>query len=41
MNKIYDIGKDKTLLIVAHKLSIIEKCQKVYEINNNKLEERK
>jgi len=34
MDEIYDVSKDKTLIIIAHRLSTIERCEKVYKINN-------
>lgn len=32
MNEIYDVSADKTLLIIAHRLTTIERCDKVYKI---------
>ncbi len=37
MEEIYDISKDKTLIIIAHRLSTIDKCQKVYELRNGSI----
>jgi ATP-binding cassette, subfamily B, bacterial PglK len=37
MNEIYDIGKEKTLFIVAHRLSTIDRCNKVYCVKNQKI----
>lgn len=37
MNEIYEISKDKTLIIIAHRLSTINGCEKIYKIENNKL----
>ncbi|MDZ7817331.1 MAG: hypothetical protein U5K55_01405 [Aliarcobacter sp.] len=37
MNEIYDISKDKTLIIIAHRLSTITKCDKVYKLNNGQI----
>ena len=37
MNDIYNITKDKTLIIIAHRLSTIRKCDKVFELKDGKL----
>ena len=37
MNEIYDISKDKTLIIIAHRLSTLDKCEVIYKIENGKL----
>ncbi|MDD3324224.1 MAG: ABC transporter ATP-binding protein [Sulfurospirillaceae bacterium] len=37
MDEIYDISKDKTLIIIAHRLSTIKRCQKIYRIENGKI----
>lgn len=37
MDEIYEIAKDKTLIIIAHRLSTIKRCEKVYELSNGKL----
>ncbi|ADG94195.1 ABC transporter related protein [Arcobacter nitrofigilis DSM 7299] len=37
MDEIYNISKDKTLIIIAHRLSTIDRCEKVYRIENKKL----
>ncbi len=37
MNEIYEIGKDKTLIIVAHRHSTIINCDKIYIIENKKV----
>jgi ATP-binding cassette subfamily B protein len=37
MDSIYEVSKDKTLIIIAHRLSTIEGCDKVYEIKDGKL----
>ncbi len=34
MNEIYKISKDKTLIIIAHRLTTIEGCDKVYKLKN-------
>ena len=37
MREIYDISKDKTLIIIAHRLSTITNCNKIYEVKDKKL----
>lgn len=37
MNEIYEISKEKTLIIIAHRLSTIDRCEKVYKIENKSL----
>jgi ATP-binding cassette, subfamily B, bacterial PglK len=32
MNEIYEVAKDKTLLIIAHRLSTIERCERVIRL---------
>jgi len=34
MNNIYEAGSDKTLIIIAHRLSTVKRCNKVYTIDN-------
>ena len=34
MDEIYSINKDKTLIVVAHRLSTVERCEKIYKIEN-------
>lgn len=34
MDEIYDVSADKTLLIIAHRLTTIERCDKVYKIEH-------
>ena len=38
MEEIYEIGKEKTLIIIAHRLSTIERCDKVYTIKDGKID---
>lgn len=37
MEEIYQISKDKTLLIIAHRLSTIQKCDTIYQITKGVL----
>lgn len=37
MEEIYEISKDKTLIVVAHRLSTIEGCDKIIELNNGNI----
>jgi ABC-type multidrug transport system fused ATPase/permease subunit len=37
MNEIYDISRDKTLIIIAHRLSTISRCDSIYEIREGRL----
>jgi ATP-binding cassette, subfamily B, bacterial PglK len=37
MNEIYQICKDKTLIVIAHRLGTIKGCNRVYEIKNKLL----
>jgi len=37
MDEIYEISKDKTLIIIAHRLSTIKRCNKVYKMENGKI----
>jgi ATP-binding cassette subfamily B protein len=39
MDEIYKIGVDKTLLIIAHRLTTIERCEKVYTLVDGRLAE--
>jgi len=38
MDEIYQISQEKTLIIVAHRLSTIKGCDQVYRINNGRIE---
>lgn len=37
MDEIYDISKDKTLIIIAHRLSTIDRCDRIYRLENGKI----
>lgn len=37
MKEIYEICKDKTLIIIAHRLSTIKDCDVVYELSDGKI----
>jgi len=37
MDEIYEISKNKTLIIIAHRLSTIKRCNKIYKLNNGKI----
>jgi ABC-type multidrug transport system fused ATPase/permease subunit len=37
MEEIYKIAEQKTLIVVAHRLSTIEGCEKVFKINNTQI----
>jgi len=37
MEALYEISQDKTLLIIAHRITTLDGCEKVYEIRNNQL----
>jgi len=37
MQRIYEIGKEKTLIMIAHRLSTIERCDRVYQVGNGKV----
>ena len=37
MNEIYNVSKDKTLIIVAHRLSTLAGCQEIYHLEDGKI----
>ena len=41
MEAIYSLKKKKTIIIVAHRMSTLTKCDRIFEIKNNKLIEQK
>ena len=38
MEEIYNCHKDKTLIIIAHRLTTVLRCEKIYKIENEKIE---
>ena len=41
MEAIYSLKKKKTIIIVAHRMSTLTKCDRIFEIKNKKLIEQK
>jgi len=37
MDEVYNISKDKTLIIIAHRLSTIDRCEQIYHLDKGKL----
>ncbi|MDA7818257.1 ABC transporter ATP-binding protein [Sulfurimonas sp.] len=37
MNEIYDICEDKTLIIIAHRLSTLNRCEKIYKLEKGRI----
>jgi len=37
MNEIYNVSNDKTLIIIAHRLSTLDRCETIYKLENGKL----
>lgn len=37
MDEIYDVSENKTLIIIAHRLTTIEKCDKIYNLENGEI----
>ncbi len=38
MNEIYSLSDDKTLIIITHRLSTIDRCEKVYKLENGMID---
>ena len=38
MDAIYGISKDKTLIIIAHRLSTLNRCEKIYKLRDGEIE---
>jgi len=37
MNEIYNISNNKTLIVIAHRLSTLDRCKKIYKVKNGSL----
>ena len=37
MDEIYEISDGKTLIMIAHRLSTLDRCDTIYELKNGKL----
>lgn len=37
MNSVYNLKQDKTMIIIAHRISTLEDCDQVYEVKNGKI----
>ena len=37
MDEIYDAGKTKTLIIIAHRLSTVERCDRRIRVENGRI----
>lgn len=37
MNEIYNISDEKTLIIIAHRLSTLDRCEKIYKLENGQI----
>lgn len=38
MDEIYEVSSNKTLIIVAHRLTTLERCDKIIVLKNGKIE---
>ena len=38
MKEIYDVSKDRTLIIVAHRLTTLKECDRIFVISNGEVE---
>ena len=41
MDEIYKVGKDKTMIIIAHRISTLDKCNKIIELKSGKISQIK
>jgi len=37
MSEIYEVSEDKTLIIIAHRLSTLDRCEKIYRLEDGKI----
>ena len=37
MSEIYEVSEDKTLIIIAHRLSTLDRCEKIYRLGNGSI----
>ncbi len=37
MNEIYDLSNDKTLIMIAHRLSTLDRCETIYKLENGEI----
>ena len=40
MNQIYQVSQNKTLIVVAHRLSTIKGCDKIYKVEDGSVVEQ-
>ncbi len=41
MDEIYKVGKDKTMIIIAHRISTLDRCNKIIELKSGKISQIK
>ena len=39
MEEIYTIGVNKTIIIIAHRTSTLDRCNEIYKVSNGKVEQ--
>ena len=37
MEEIYNVSENKTLIVIAHRISTLKKCEKIYKLENGRL----